>query len=56
MPNLNHPLESRISQQEPEDYGHPRGTLAVVGVFGVLFLLGWLLMYVYLFMQRGAPH
>jgi len=39
-----------------EDFGHPRGTLAIVIVFGSLFLLGWLAMYVYMFLQRGAPH
>jgi hypothetical protein len=39
-----------------EDYGHPRGTLAIVIIFGALFLLGWLGMYVYMFLQRGAPH
>ena len=39
-----------------EDFGHPRGTLAIVIVFGSLFLLGWLGMYVYMFLQRGAPH
>lgn len=55
MPDLRNPLETRVSQ-EPEDFGHPRGTLAIVGAFGVLFLLGWFIMYVYLFLQRGAPH
>jgi cytochrome c oxidase subunit IIa family protein len=39
-----------------KDFGHPRGTLAIVIVFGSLFLLGWLAMYVYMFLQRGAPH
>jgi hypothetical protein len=56
MANLNNPLQSRVGNEEPEDYGHPRGTLAIVGAFGVLFLLGWLIMYVYLFIERGAPH
>ena len=56
MPELNRPWESRVSKDEPEDFGHPRGTLAIVGAFGVLFLLGWVIMYVYLFLQRGAPH
>jgi hypothetical protein len=35
--------------------GHPRGTLAIVLVFGVLFALGWLATYL-AFMGRGAPH
>jgi hypothetical protein len=41
---------------EPQEFGHPRGTLAIVFIFGALFLLGWLGMYVGLFLKRGAPH
>ena len=36
--------------------GHPRGTLVIVIVFGLLFGLAWLAMYLFLFLQRGAPH
>ncbi len=43
-------------EEEHEDFGHPRGTLAVVGIFGALFVLGWLAMYFLLFLERGAPH
>jgi len=39
-----------------EDLGHPRGTLVIVIIFGLLFGLGWLGMYLLLFLQRGAPH
>lgn len=35
---------------------HPRGTLAIVFVFGLLFALGWLALYLLVFLQRGAPH
>jgi Cytochrome c oxidase subunit IIa family len=46
-----------VRPEDPhEDFGHPRGTLAIVAVFGALFLLGWLTMYFYMFLQRGAPH
>jgi hypothetical protein len=41
---------------DPEDFGHPRGTLAIVIVFGVLFALAWLGTYVFVFLERGAPH
>jgi hypothetical protein len=34
----------------------PRGTLAVMIVFGTLFGLGWLAMYLVRFLERGAPH
>jgi hypothetical protein len=40
----------------PEDAGHPRGTLAIVIVFGLLFALAWLGTYVFVFLERGAPH
>ncbi len=32
---------------------HPRGTLAIVGVYGILFLLGWLFVYFFVFLPRG---
>lgn len=41
---------------EDIDVGHPRGTLAIVVTFAVLFALAWLAMYVFLFLERGAPH
>lgn len=40
----------------PPDLGHPRGTLAVVILFGFLFGLAWLSTYVFVFLERGAPH
>lgn len=43
-------------EEPPEEFGHPRGTLTIVAVFGALFLLGWLVMYFCMFLQRGAPH
>ena len=46
---------SHMSDRE-EDIGHPRGTLAIVAIFGALFALAWLAMYVFLFLERGAPH
>jgi cytochrome c oxidase subunit IIa family protein len=49
-------MKTRVPNESPEDFGHPRGTLAIVAVFGVLFLLGWVGFYLYLFLQRGAPH
>ena len=35
--------------------GHPRGALAVVAIFGVLFALAWFGAYV-TFIGRGATH
>lgn len=33
---------------------HPVGTLAIVGIYGLLFVLGWLAVYFFLFRARGA--
>jgi len=38
------------------DFGHPRGTLAIVAIFGALFALGFFAMFVFRFLERGAPH
>lgn len=33
---------------------HPKGTFAIVGVYGLLFLFGWLAIYFFVFVPRGA--
>lgn len=38
------------------DVGHPRGTLAIVIVYGLLFALGWMALYFLEFLPRGGPH
>lgn len=43
------------SSEQPSDVGsHPKGTLAIVGVYGLLFVLGWLVIYFFVFIPRGA--
>ena len=44
-----------VSPDVLTEIGHPRGTLAIVLVFGLLFALGWLATYL-AFLGRGAPH
>ena len=39
-----------------EAIGHPRGTLAIVILFGLAFGLAWFAMYIFEFLRRGAPH
>jgi hypothetical protein len=57
MSNTGRSSEERENiENRPEDFGHPRGTLVIVAVFGALFALAWLAMYLCLFLQRGAPH
>jgi hypothetical protein len=47
-------------ERSPDDvlgaFEHPRGTLAIVVVFGLLFALGWVAVYLFVFLQRGVPH
>jgi hypothetical protein len=38
---------------DSEVHRHPIGTLAIVGIYGVLFAVGWLLVYVYVYLSRG---
>ena len=38
----------------PSPAAEPRGTLAIVGVFGMLVVLGWLLLFFGLFVPRGT--
>ena len=40
----------------PVEFEHPKGTLAIVIIFGALFALGWFAMYFLRFMAAGVPH
>jgi len=50
------PHPSVSPEVRPEELGHPRGTLAIVIIFGLIFGLAWFAMYVFQFLGRGAPH
>ena len=41
---------------EDPNLEHPRGTLVIVLIFGLLFALGWLGMYFWMFLGRGILH
>ena len=51
------PSSQSVDEPEvpPEKIGHPRGTLAIVILFGLLFGLGWVAFYCLEFARRGAP-
>ena len=38
-----------------EDFGHPRGTLAIVLIYALIFAASWIGLYVWQFLERGAP-
>ena len=42
-----------MPDHDREPYDHPIGTLAIVGLYGVLLAAGWLAVYVYIFLTRG---
>ena len=37
-----------------EEIGHPKGTLAVLAIYMLLFIVGWVGLYFFLFLSRGA--
>lgn len=37
-----------------DEIGHPKGTLAVLAVYMLLFVVGWIGLYFFLFLSRGA--
>ena len=42
---------------EPETpSGHPRGTLAIIAVYALMFVAGWLAMYFFTYLPRGPLH
>ena len=43
-----------MRDHEPELYPHPIGTLAIVGIYGLLFVAGWLGVYFYVYLSRGG--
>lgn len=56
MPNEDAPTRRAVEAELPLDSEHPRGTLAIVIIFGVLFALGWFAMYFLRFMSTDVPH
>ena len=43
------------ADESSEDFGHPRGTLAIVIIYALIFALSWGGLYVWHFLGRGAP-
>ena len=41
---------------DPSVLENPRGTLAIVITFGLLFAVAWLAMFIFGFLGRGATH
>lgn len=43
-----------MSESGSDPGKHPRGTLALVGLYGLLFVLGWLALFVFVYLPRGT--
>lgn len=40
---------------EPQSrMGHPKGTLFIMALYGLLFVVGWLSVYVFVYLRRGG--
>lgn len=42
-----------MSPTEPNGGEHPRGTLALVSLYAVLFVVGWFAVYILIYLARG---
>lgn len=49
------PADEPNDDWRPEDIGHPRGTLVIVILYGLLFTFMWLGLYLFEFLPRGGP-
>ena len=43
-----------MSDQQSDIGKHPRGTLALVGLYGLVFVIGWLAVFLLIYLPRGA--
>ena len=43
-----------MTDARPDPGRHPRGTLALVGLYGAIFAVGWLAFYFFVYVPRGV--
>ncbi len=43
-----------MTEEHPDLRKLPRGTLAVILLYGALFVVGWLAIFVFVYLPRGA--
>ncbi len=43
-----------MSDRAPLASAHPKGTLFLVGLYGVLFAVGWFAVYLLIYLRRGG--
>lgn len=42
-----------MTDRPPETGRHPIGTLAIVGLYGLLFAVGWVAFFLFVYLARG---
>ena len=40
--------------ETPSQMNHPKGTLFIIALYGLLFVVGWLALYVGVYLRRGG--
>lgn len=43
-----------MTQENAPQNAHPKGTLLVMGLYGVLFVVGWFAVYFLVYLNRGG--
>jgi hypothetical protein len=43
-----------MTHGSPGDQEHPRGTLFLIALYGLLFVVGWFVVYVLVYLGRGG--
>lgn len=43
-----------MSDDRDRPDGHPKGTLFLIGLYGLLFVIGWFAMYILVYLRRGG--
>jgi len=43
-----------MSEDQNRGSGHPKGTLFLIGLYGLLFVIGWFAIYILVYLHRGG--
>src|SRR6266487_5427075 len=46
--------EHAMAPQQPLTSQHPKGTLLLIGLYGVLFVVAWFAVYLFVYLRRGG--
>lgn len=43
-----------MHEKNPPHADHPKGTLFLMGLYGLLFIVGWFAVYLFVYLRRGG--